>query len=199
MLPLTPRSRRHLFSQLSADQSARSRTFDLALIKGMLFTAELRAASGAGGIRTLTLPLKRRMRCRYATAPRGAGVCVSAEVVPTSFVLQGRVVRGGVEPGTAAQRWSAGDVSDRRASVTTPDRVQVGMVGVEPGHRRAAVVGSCSQGTRAAVTLHPVVVSQVRTAGLEPRPSLRDGADTHSWLPTRRSSRSPTLCRSSSP
>ena len=178
MLPLTPRSRRHLFSQLSADQSARSRTFDLALIKGMLFTAELRAASGAGGIRTLTLPLKRRMRCRYATAPRGAGVCVSAEVVPTSFVLQGRVVRGGVEPGTAAQRWSAGDVSDRHASVTTPDRVQVGMVGVEPTH-------SCSQGTRAAVTLHPVVVSEVRTAGLEPRPSLCDGANSHSWPPTR--------------
>src|ERR1700756_88853 len=81
------------------------------------------------------------------------------------------VVRGGVEP-------TAGDVSDRHASVTTPDRVQVGMVGVEPGHRRAAVVGSCSQGTRAAVTLHPDVVLQVRTAGLEPRPSLRDGANS---------------------
>ena len=124
-------------------------------------TVELRAASGAGGIRTLTLPLKRRMRCRYATAPRGAGVCVSAAVVPTSFVLQVQVVRGGVEP-------TACDVSDRLASVTTPDRIQVGMVGVEPTR-------SCSQGTRAAVTLHPVVF-EIRTAGLEPRPSLRDGA-----------------------
>jgi len=49
---------------------------------------------------------------------------------------------------------------------------------------------SCSQGTRAAVTLHPDVVLQVRTAGLEP---------AISWPPTRRSSRSPTLCRVSSP
>jgi hypothetical protein len=36
---------------------------------------------------------------------------------------------------------------------------QVGMVGVEPTR-------SCSQGTQAAVTLHPVVFVSVRTAGL---------------------------------
>ena len=36
---------------------------------------------------------------------------------------------------------------------------KVGMVGVEPTH-------SCSQGTRAAVTLHPVFLLSVRTAGL---------------------------------
>ena len=118
-------------------------------------TVELRAASGAGGTRTRAptrsggrLPLNRRKRCRYATTPCGAGVCVSTDVVPTSLVLQGQVVRGGVEPGTAAQRWSAGDLSGHHAPVTTPDRVQVGMVGVEPTR-------SCSQGTRVAVTLHP--------------------------------------------
>ena len=98
------------------------------------------------------------------------------------FVLQVQVVRGGVEP-------TACDVSDRLASVATPDRVQVGMVGVEPTR-------SCSQGTRAAVTLHPVffpsqngrtrtgdllapdqaelplsyALSQVARRGIEPRP-----------------------------
>jgi hypothetical protein len=75
-----------LLSSLLADQSARRESNPRSgPYKRPALTAELRAVSGAGGIRTLTLPLKRRMRCRYATAPRGAGVCVSAEVVPTSL------------------------------------------------------------------------------------------------------------------
>ena len=54
-----------------------SRTLDLVLIRDLLSTTELRAAaiagksqrSGAEGSRTLTFPLKRRKRCRYATTP----------------------------------------------------------------------------------------------------------------------------------
>ena len=94
------------------------------------------------------------------------------------------VVRGG-EP-------TAGDVSDRHASVTTPDRVQVGMVGVEPTR-------SCSQGTRVAVTLHPDGFSKSERPDsnrdhrcamvLIPTPGPRPGS----------SSRSPTLCSASSP
>ena len=109
------------------------------------------------------------MRSRYATAPCGACVCVSTEVVPTSFVLRGRVVRGGVEPGTAAQRWSAGDLSGRHAPVTTPDRNS----SREAGCRTRMCVLPRHAGCR-----HPTSrwIFQVRTAGHEPRPSLRDGA-----------------------
>ena len=54
-----------------------NRTLDLVLIRDLLSTTELRAAaiagqsqrSGAEGSRTLTFPLKRRKRCRYATTP----------------------------------------------------------------------------------------------------------------------------------
>ena len=96
-------------------------------------TAELRAAtearpiwpSGAEGSRTLTCPLKRRKRCRYATTPSsGVGVCVSVEMGAALLlslfrVVSSEVVRGGVEP-------TANDISDRHASVTTPDRSREG-------------------------------------------------------------------------
>ena len=52
--------------------------------KDTALTTELRAGksqsnliSGAEGSRTLTIPLKRRKRCRYATTPKlELGVCV---------------------------------------------------------------------------------------------------------------------------
>jgi hypothetical protein len=85
-------------------------------------TTELRAAaiagksqrSGAEGSRTLTFPLKRRKRCRYATTPN----------VEWAYAFEWRGLHHVVSPMLSCPRWSrttAGDVSDRYASVTTPD------------------------------------------------------------------------------
>jgi hypothetical protein len=85
-------------------------------------TTELRAAaiagrgqrSGAEGSRTLTFPLKRRKRCRYATTPS----------VEWAYAFEWRGLHHVKSPVVSCPRWSrttAGDVSDRYASVTTPD------------------------------------------------------------------------------
>ena len=76
-------------------------------------TTELRA-SGAEGSRTLTFPLKRRKRCRYATTPS----------VEWAYAFESCGLRHVISPLFSCPRWSrttAGDVSDRYASVTTPD------------------------------------------------------------------------------
>ncbi len=101
-----------------------NRTLDLVLIRDLLSTTELRAAaiagrsqrSGAEGSRTLTLPLKRRKRCRYATTPN----------VECAYAFEWRGLHHVKSPVFSCPRWSrttAGDVSDRNASVTTPDSV----------------------------------------------------------------------------
>jgi hypothetical protein len=66
--------------------------------KDTALTTELRA-SGAEGSRTLTIPLKRRKRYRYATTPSldWGRICLR-RVVRCMFVLLLKVVRGGVEP-----------------------------------------------------------------------------------------------------
>ena len=85
-------------------------------------TTELRAVaiagrsqrSGAEGSRTLTFPLKRRKRCRYATTPG----------VEWAYAFEWRGLHHVKSPVFSCPRWSrttAGDVSDRYASVTTPD------------------------------------------------------------------------------
>ena len=76
-------------------------------------TTELRA-SGAEGSRTLTFPLKRRKRCRYATTPIGS----------RAYAFEPLCSLHRLSPVLSCPRWSrttAGDVSDRYASVTTPD------------------------------------------------------------------------------
>ena len=91
-----------------------NRTLDLVLIRDLLSTTELRA-SGAEGSRTLTIPLKRRKRCRYATTPS----------VEWAYAFESRGLRHVKFSSVfSCPRWSrttAGDVSDRYASVTTPD------------------------------------------------------------------------------
>ena len=93
------------------------------LIKDLLSTTELRAAaiagqsqrSGAEGSRTLTVPLKRRTRCRYATTP-------SMEwAYPFQSSGLSHVKFSSVFSCPRWSRTTAGDVSDRYASVTTPD------------------------------------------------------------------------------
>ena len=56
--------------------------------------------SGAEGSRTLTCPLKRRKRCRYATTPSdGVGVCVSVEMGVALLLSLFRVVSCRGSPG----------------------------------------------------------------------------------------------------
>ena len=99
-----------------------NRTLDLVLIRDRLSTTELRAAaiasksqlSVAEGSRTLTFPLKRRKRCRYATTLG----------VEWAYPFESHGLRHVMSPVFSCPRWSrttAGDVSDRYASVTTPD------------------------------------------------------------------------------
>ena len=89
-----------------------NRTLDLVLIRDLLSTTELRAAaiagqsqlSGAEGSRTLTYPLKRRKRCRYATTP--SVEWAYAFKWRGHVISPGSVVRGGVEPGHRGTQWS---------------------------------------------------------------------------------------------
>src|SRR5438270_76636 len=79
--------------------------------------------SRAGGSRTLIAPLKRRGLCRLSYDPTGRCVPnVSDE--PTEPCWPPQVVRGGIAP-------ASGDVSDRHAAVTTPDRPPVGQEALE--------------------------------------------------------------------
>src|SRR5436190_16714817 len=117
MLPLTPGSQ---FAQ-SARRESNPR---LALIRSLPSPLSYRPrASRAGGSRTRTLPLKRRIRCHYATAPNETRT-YGFQRVATHHVSSPQVVRGGIAPAT-------GDVSDRHASVTPPDQA-VARSGVEP-------------------------------------------------------------------
>ncbi len=53
--------------------------------------------SGAGGSRTHTLPLKRRIRCHYATAPNRSRT-YRFKRVATNHIHSPQVVRGGIAP-----------------------------------------------------------------------------------------------------
>ena len=76
------------------------------------------AISGVEGTRTLTFPLKRRKRCRYATTLKtfGRRVDVSAATPGTcSFA------RSSFASSPEWSRTTADGISDRHASVTPPD------------------------------------------------------------------------------
>src|SRR5437867_2850282 len=105
MLPLTPGSH-------SARRELNPR---LALIRSRLWPLSYGPSSRnrAGGSRTHTLPIKNRIRCHYATAPKvESDVRVSTDIdEPCSSPRPHKIVRGGIAPAT-------GDVSDRHASFT---------------------------------------------------------------------------------
>ena len=111
-------SRYHLRAQSARTESNRRP----GPYKRPALTTELRAAaiagqsqhSGAEGSRTLTIPLKRRVRYHCATTPS----------VECAYAFESRSLRHLISPLFICPRWSrttAGDVSDRYASVTTPD------------------------------------------------------------------------------
>ena len=103
----------HLVVRLRAQWARRESNPRPGPYKRPALTTELRA-SGAEGSRTLTIPLKRRKRCRYATTPS----------VEWAYGFESCLLRHVISPIFSCPRWSrttAGDVSDRYASVTTPD------------------------------------------------------------------------------
>jgi hypothetical protein len=119
--------------------------------KDTALTTELRA-SGAEGSRTLTFPLKRRKRCRYATTPDLERAYPFEPSCSLHDRFLSQVVRGGVEPPPATYQIAMLPLHHRT----------VGKVGVEP-------TVSCSQGTRGAVPLHPVVLFlELARMGVEP-------------------------------
>src|SRR5579871_5565324 len=93
MLPLTPGS--HLGPEGVEPSSGPYKEPALAV--------ELRA-SRAGGSRTHTLPLKRRIRCHYATAPRSSRAYRFQRIAANHFVLHWGIL--------------ARSVSEVRASLT---------------------------------------------------------------------------------
>ena len=103
---------------LRADSARRESNPRLGPYRRPALTTELRA-SGAEGSRTLTFPLKRRKRCRYATTPS----------VEWAYAFEPRGLHHVISPVFSCPRWSrttAGDVSDRYASVTTPNNREGG-------------------------------------------------------------------------
>lgn len=74
MLPLTLQS--HVVQLAREELNLRPTTY-----KVVALTTELRASSGAGGIRTLTVRIKSPMCSRYTTAPgkRGVSVCIAEQ------------------------------------------------------------------------------------------------------------------------
>ena len=124
-------------------------------------TTELRAAafagrsqpSGAEGSRTLTFPLKRRKRCRYATTPSVEWAYLfERRHLHRVLLLFSSLVRSGVEPPPATYQIAMLPLQHRT----------VGKVGVEP-------TVSYSQGTRGTVPLHPEFsFCSVARVGIEP-------------------------------
>ena len=90
-----------------------NRTLDLILIRDLLSPLSYAPPYRAGGSRTLTLPLKRRLRCHYATA-----LCRVTRMRLSRSRSIMLVLQSG-SPGWS--RTTAGDISDRHASVTPPD------------------------------------------------------------------------------